>query len=526
MAIQKTINKIFLSLYRWYVPELGLLILGSGLYLCNAFRYSLPTGYAGLYTLMAEQLGANSFKLPRSVPYYGPGGFPYAYPPAGFYLAAFINQITHLPWFTYLRFAPPVLTLLFAALEYVFIHKITASRIKAILGTALTITAGAVYEYHVQAAGMVRALALVSATAALLFSWDAFYTDRSNSIRSISLRASWAGLALGVTVLSHLSYALFAMLGILVLGLFAQQCNWRTRFAFWAVIFGGGFLVSSPWWATLLARYGFTVLANPARSHGNFEVVHALIVVGLRRMPFLFVQKLIGATYSWTPAALVGLIVGGLAYLILRRKWILPVWFLLVFLTIGEPDRFLLIIGCIAAAELMGSILDFVSAQDAGHNRTNLFVYVTAVCILIAVPVYVAFKTVYADTPTLTSSLIEMSNWIKSSTPPDGTYLLLDDSNDRDEWVPYLTRRTPLVGSWGGEWVGNLTSLNDLSSKLNVCISDQSYPCVQELILQKKLQVSWLISLTNRPSLNSQINTDPTWQLAFKNDQFIVFGRK
>jgi hypothetical protein len=524
MAIRKTINKIFLSLYHWYLPEIGLFILSSGLYLYNAFRYSFPTGYAGLYTLMAEQLGENSFKIPRIVPYYGPGGFPYAYPSAGFYLAAFIHQIFHIPWFTYLRFAPPLLTLLFLALDYIFIHKITSSRIKAILGTALTITAGAVYEYQVQAAGMVRSLALVFAMLALIFSWDAFSTG--HSLRSTYLRAALAGLTLGLTVLSHLSYALFAMLGILVFGLLAQQPNWRIRLALSAVIFGGGFLVSSAWWGTVLARFGLTVLTNPARSHGNFEVVHALLVVGLRRMPFLFVQKLIGVTYTWAPAALVGLIASGLVYLILRRKWALLVWFLLVFLAVGEPERFLLIIGCIATAELLGGVLDFVSAQDAGDHHTNLPLYVIAVCILFALPVYNATKTVLSDTPTLTSSLIEASNWVKDRTPPVSTYLLLDDNNDLDEWVPYLTRRTPLVGSWGGEWVGNLTSLDDLSSRLDACVSAQSYPCLQELILQKNLQVSWLISLTNRPSLNTQIGADPAWQLVFKNDQFLVFGRK
>lgn len=524
MRLQKTINQVFLALYQGYLPEIGLLLLSCGLYLYNAIRYALPTGYAGLYTLMSAQLAANSFKLPRSVPHYGPGGFPYAYPPAGFYLAAFIHQVFHIPWFTYLRFAPPLLTLLFVALDYILIHKITASRIKAILGTALTVTAEAVYEYQVQAAGMVRTLALVFATLALIFSWDALYAGRS--MRSAYLRAALGGLALGLSVLTHLSYALFAILGILVLWLFAPQSNGRTRLALSAVIFGGGFLISAAWWGTVLARYGSTVLTNPARSHGNFEVVHALIVVGLRRMPFLFVQKLIGTTYTWTPTVLIGLIVGGLVYLILRRKWTLLVWFLLVFLIIGEPDRFLIIIGCIAAADLIGSILDLVSAQDSADNHTNFLIYVAAICILFAVPIYNAFKTVNSDSPTLTGSLIEAANWIKGNTPPDSTYLLLDNSNDLDEWVPFLADRTPLVGSWGGEWVGNLTSLNDLSSKLDTCLSDQSFACIQELIAQKNLQVTWLIALTNTPSLDIQISADPAWQTAFKNDQFIVFERK
>src|SRR5208283_5238049 len=177
----------------------------------------------------------------------------------------------------------------------------------------------------------------------------------------------------------------------------AHQPSWRLRIACSAEIFGGGFVISSAWWGTVLARYGLTVLENPSRSHGNFEVIHALVVVGLRRMPFLFVQKLIGVTYTWTPAVLVGLVASGLVYLILRRKWTLPVWFLLVFLAIGEPERFLLIIGCIAAAELLGDVLDFVSVQDAAAQHSNLPLYVITVCILFALPVYNASKTVLSD---------------------------------------------------------------------------------------------------------------------------------
>lgn len=522
--MRKKINSIFLSLYRWYVPEGCLLIISAGLYFFNAFRYSYPVGYAGLYTLMSEQLGANAFQLPWTVPYYGPSTFPYAYPPAGFYLAALIIKIFNLPAFTYLRFVPPLLTLLFLVLDYILIKKITSSRIKAILGASLTATAGAVYEYHVQAAGMVRSLALVFAVASLILTWEALTSQYSR--RSTYIRAALAGLTLGLVVLTHLSYALFSIIGILVFTLFTKNNSWRKRNFLSMIILGSGFLVSSLWWATILSRYGFSVLANPARSHGNFEVLHALEVVGIRSAPLLFVQKLIGITYNWTPIVLVGLIVGGLVYQVLRRKWNLLAWFILVFLIIGEPNRFLLIIGSIVAADFIVSVLDLVYDQDAKEDRINLFLYIVAVCILLSVPFYSAVKIVRSDSPTLSDSVLEMSSWVKNNTSIYAHYLLLDGNNDLDEWIPYLTRRTPVIGNWGGEWVGNLTSLADLSNKINACISDQSYPCLQSVILQKKLRVQLLISLTSRLSLNNQISAEPGWQIVFKNDQFIVFRNK
>jgi hypothetical protein len=335
-----------------------------------------------------------------------------------------------------------------------------------------------------------------------------------------------AGAALALTVLTHLSYALFAILGIAIFSLFAEKCAWHWRIILSGVIFVSALVFSSVWWGTILLRYGFTVLANPARSHGNFEVFHALTVVGARSAPVLFVQKFIGATYNWTPAILTGLIIAGLMYLVLRRNWRLPVLFLLIFLAIGEPDRFLLIIGGIAAAEFLGSVLESVYMQDMNRQQVNFLVYTCAICILLAFPYYGALKMVRSGQPTLSNSVIEMTTWIRSNTAADARYLLLDENNDLDEWIPYLSHRIPIVGSWGGEWVGNLASLEYLGSNVNTCISHQSYGCLQNLIAQNKLQVTILVSPRGNASLIDQIRVSSSWQTTFMNDQFIVFTSK
>ncbi len=522
-TLRNTINKISLALFRVYVPEIGLLAASAALYLYNAIRYRFPTGYAGLYTLMTEQLAANSFRLPRTVPFYGPGGFPYAYPPAGFYLAALVTKIFDIASFTYLRFAPPLLTLFFLVLDYVLIQKMTGSRIKALAGASITACAGAVYEYHVQAAGMVRAPALVFAILALILSWDGLFSERPMPARY--LRALLAGAALGLTVLSHLSYALFAVIGILVFFLFAAKTNWRSRALISATTFAAGILVSSIWWGTVLVRYGLTVLENPARSHGNFGVLGALVSAGLRS-PIVLVQRLLPVTNDWIPSILVGLIVIGLSYTLLRRKWILPVWFLLVFLFVGEAKRFLVIIGCIAAADAIGSLLEWIHAQDQAQNRVNYLAYTLGLSFILVFSFYGGFRVIRSDAPTLTPALIDMAAWFQNNSPSDTHYLLLDGYNDLDEWIPYLTRRIPIVGNWGGEWVGNLSSLDDLNNQVNACITEQSYACLQEVIRRKNLQVPWLISLSKNAALNEQIGADSAWQLAYKNDQFVIFESK
>ncbi len=60
----------------------------------NAFRFSLPIAYAGMYTLMAEQIADGGFSLPMQVPYYGPGGIPFAYPPLALYVMAVFLKLS------------------------------------------------------------------------------------------------------------------------------------------------------------------------------------------------------------------------------------------------------------------------------------------------------------------------------------------------------------------------------------------------------------------------------------------------
>jgi len=69
------------------------LVLDAPVCFFAATTHSLPVGEAGLYALMSELVVANRFALPSEVPFYGPGGIPFAYPPVAFCLAAFSTAL-------------------------------------------------------------------------------------------------------------------------------------------------------------------------------------------------------------------------------------------------------------------------------------------------------------------------------------------------------------------------------------------------------------------------------------------------
>ena len=86
-----------------------------------------PNGYAGLYTLMAERIVANGSAVPPTIPLYGPGGIPFAYPPLAFYLMAAVTTFFKVQPFDYLRFAPALFYLLSLVPMYALSRAITAS---------------------------------------------------------------------------------------------------------------------------------------------------------------------------------------------------------------------------------------------------------------------------------------------------------------------------------------------------------------------------------------------------------------
>ncbi|MCC6416690.1 MAG: hypothetical protein IT429_00405, partial [Gemmataceae bacterium] len=89
------------------------LLLCGPLLVWTAVRHGLPLGYAGLFALMAELVAANGFRLPEWVPWYGPGGMPFAYPPLGFYVMAGATAGLGVPTLAYLAWAPALFCVAF-----------------------------------------------------------------------------------------------------------------------------------------------------------------------------------------------------------------------------------------------------------------------------------------------------------------------------------------------------------------------------------------------------------------------------
>jgi hypothetical protein len=501
------------------ITEVITFVVIAGLYFFNAVRFSLPVGYAGFFSLMTEQLSQNGFVLPIQVPFYGPGGTPFAYPPLGLYVAAVVTGLFRMPIFDYLRWAPPLISMLAFGVAYILFREIFANRMKALFGTVLTSTVGIVYTSHATAAGMARAFALLFSMGCLLISFRIF-RGKSSSYKLIVLSA----ILFGMTFLTHLSYAVFTLLSLLAFAFTSPRERFLSNCVRLALIGIGGLAVAAPWYLTVIIRYGAQVFAYAGSSHGSFGIIYQASN-SLLSIPVLLVKWFYNLGRTWKPFALAGVSLLGFCYAIMRRRWLLPLWMISIALFLGEAARFEAMLASMLAADL---IFDLASMEDL--SNTPHFIprsILSAIFTFLILGVFLAqgLKEVRSKTPALSSQALEVSTWIRDNSKDDASYLLLSGSHDLSEWFPYLTHRTPDIAYWGSEWSGDYLMKQSYFQSLLECVEDQSSSCVYHLIDIADIDPDLMILPEGATWIYEEIASRSNWTLVYDQAGFIVFAK-
>lgn len=395
---------------------------------------------------MAEQLAANGFSLPLEVAFYGPGGTPFAYPPLGIYLMAVACGPLGVPIMTYARWFPGLFSVVLTLVVYVLVRRLTGSRWIAAVALVLVMTNRTILDFHCTTAGVVRGPALAFSVAGV---WAALLVMRGPRLSAGRLAAA-AGL-FGLTLLSHLSYAVFLALSLVVVAwVGGGRLPWRRRLTALAVISGGGVLLACPWWLTVMRNWGLSPFVSAVGSHDGFGALSAVTSKGLL-LPRALGSSLVVTLESWSPAVVPGLAMAGFALLAVRRQWLIPLWALATYFGVGESNRYLALVGGIAAALLLGAIAGWESPDRPGRPAVVAMlpaVLVAGTCLVVAA------HGRYRTGTVLSPELLEAASWVRAEAPPGARYLEFTGDHNAGEWLPYLTRRTPIVAPWGSEWNG------------------------------------------------------------------------
>jgi len=493
---------------RWLVLITALLV-SAPLIFWNAVRYSLPIGYAGMFTLMSDQIAQNGFRLPLEVPYYGPGGVPFAYPPLGLYLFALAIKLTGAT-FSYLRFMPAVFSLLAFVPLYFLTNELSDSILAAAAAVLLAAAAPNLNISHIWAGGVVRSPAFGLSLFSIYFFVRAV---KKFDWRDVTL----AGICFGVTVLTHLTYALFAALWIAIWTfLHPHLKSWLSAVSL-AVI---GTLLVLPWVGVILARYGWGVFAGALDSHGNKDFVSSL--TGITSVFSRVQGNLLQAFSDPLFAFLIGL---GILFLFLRRKPAIIVVMFALTLLLGDAERFLVVTGCILGGIGIGGLSVYLQRLLKKLNRPSALIVTSLIVIILSAFIWQrGLDAIDHFSPRLTASTFEMTRYLEPNTPSGSSFLALVPQ-DEAEWLPYLMRREPVLAQWGSEWLGTYQKQTRLMLQAKECEYLQDVGCLDELIASLGRSPDYLITLKKDGHLADALSMTNEWQEVYYNDRYFVWSR-
>lgn len=487
-----------------------ILVFTFPLLFITAFRYQFPTGYGGLFVIMSEGLAEAGFRLPHSVPFYGPGGIPYAYPPVGFYVMAFFTSILHVPVFDYLRFAPALFLWLSLIPLYLSTHEMTHSRPAAVVAAFVVACSPRIFMIQGTTAGVVRGLAFLFAM------WGVYFFLSAKKSKRMYLHAVICGIFLGLTALTHLSYAEFAVLFVIAFWLLHIKSR-RT----WGITLSAGgtaVLTVTPWVLTMVQRYGWEVFTHASETHGATSFLQVIREPG--RIPGWFENALLPLAES---PFLVGLIALGLAFALFSAHRIAALWFLLILVIMSESDRYLITSGAVLSGGLIGALADSLNQRTENRSRLRISHAFLAICVL---GIYAAgwIGITKSNAPSINAASLDLAAFVQSNTAQDDTYLIIAGA-DEAEWFPYLLRRDPVIASWGGEWVGSYNQHLSWVYEVMRCRDQGEWTCLEQMLGELPESPDLLITHQTDAAINRQLETDTHWSTAYTNQEYILWQK-
>jgi hypothetical protein len=328
-------------------------------------------------------------------------------------------------------------------------------------------------------------------------------------------------LAGSLLVLSHPEWALH---GLVTAGFFWWMRGRNKAGLISALLVAVGIgLVTSPWWLSVISRYGLQTFLLAPRASGT----HLLFWVPLLLLNFT------GESVPFT--ALFGML--GLLFLVYHKRYFLAAWLVLVFLT--DPRSSLNVtpiqismLAAIAISEFFPPIVTLQSAPEPAAKddrpqikRTGISfgLLILGYCFILGVLNAQISVLKLTRSESLGKSELAALAWVSKNTPPGSRFLIMGWQEDPTvspilEWFPALTGRVSVSTVQGREWLPgsqNFTVRYPQFTSLQTC-QYQDLSCVD----------AWLANLQEDPLdyllFTNSIQTDTGEQIRDSLLQFSI----
>ncbi len=421
---------------------------------------SFPLNDGGLFHAMILDLQKNHYALPAFTTY-NSFSLPFAYPPAAFYFYALLNLLTRIPLLDLMRVAPAIISALSIPAFFLLALEILESKAQAALATLLFAFVPRAFDWLIMGGGVTRSLGLLFALLAMRQAYILF-TSRSSKALPMMI-----GLGM-LVVYTHPEATVHTILTALLF--FLWKGRTRLGLLYLAAVAAGVALLSAPWWATILARDGLNpfLAASTAARQDSYNALAGIFVLfrfDFADEPFVSIISSLGIL--------------GFFYLLAVRKYLLPVWLIVMhtFEPRGGPLFMMIPLSMYAGIALEQMILPALrglpqrlsspSGQPAAPPSNWLEEMLTGR----VTKIFMGFLFVYGAMSayqvalsiqqnfSLTQSDLQAFQWVEQNTPADSRFALLTGGlplrDAASEWFPTLTGRQSVATVFGFEWVND-----------------------------------------------------------------------
>ena len=485
-------------------------------YLAYLLTHPYPGLGAGLFSLVAERIGANGYGLPTRIPYYTAHGIPFAYPPLFLYVYAGLLDLTGWGPLALTRFVPGLYVFGSVVATYALGRELLATRWQASVAGVAVATSPAVFRMVLTAGGIVRAPAFAVMMAGLVVGVKLFRTHRRR----------WLVAAVGCFALTTLSHPVSAaFLGFSYLVFFAVFDRTPRGFGYGAVVAVGGLVLVGPWLLTVVSRHGIDVFVQASSTHG-----------GLGLKPLQLVTFWYNPKFAFPSVWAVFVLVGGW-YLLADRSYPLLVWLGLSMLFF--PRRMAMVVGVLVAAV---GVCRAARATQRMRTRVSPSVPIRPATVLVVVLCLYAAGTgsVYAanypgiDGPSATQMYvddddIEAMEWVATNTPESASFAVVGDTA---EWFPLFAKHTSVLTYRGAEWLDG-EDQNERMRAIGAVAACDDAACLTDRLAAADRAPDYLYLSADSYSANYDVRAQSTamrpslvrsarYEIVFENDGALV----
>ncbi len=496
------------------------IMFGLIIRLLPAIMAGSPISDGGLFYQMVRDLAANHYRPPLYTEY-NRLNIPFVYPPLGFYLTAFAQDVTGVDLYQVFRYFPPLLATLTIPAMWFLSSLLLKDRLRGAIAAFFYAVIPVSFNLLFMGGGITRAPGMVFSLLTLGFLYLLFTTQTTRYALPTAVSAA-------LLVLSHPEAAYHTVFSAILFWVFFG----RNRRSLWQVpaSMALALVLTAPWWLYTLLNHGVTpflsAIADQPRDSFAFL--------------YLFQFNLTGESLL----TIVGFFAAmGMIISLKQRRWFLPAWLLLSFMTSQRaapysselPISLLAVVGFEFVVGITSPPLERLYNSRA---YLNSFLALTIYCLASGLTTGLRLGYEQRILPDERSAL----EWISQNVPPNSRFVILTGaasppSDTISEWFPALTGKISLATIQGHEWTPEKSMMPAWMDYLNLqsCLNNGP-KCIEEWAIKDQTDFSYIyirkyrlsadgsIQSTNTP-LEVLLRTSSDYQVFYDSPAAVVFAR-